>query len=208
MPIPYPDVKRYPRSTWTEFVPSTCSHQDPDTRRGTAVHWPGTTERLVRDLLARGHGACLTYVAGVEHQHLNDPEYPYCAIEYSYVACPHGHLITGRGKYVRTGANGTTEANVSHGAVLVLVGITEEATPAQLHAVRAAGAVIAPQAPRAYRPHSAFVATACPGDKLRGWIDAGARDPYAGILGRIRKLTHRITGLRRRRAGLHAKLNP
>lgn len=96
-------------------------------------------------------------------------------IAYNFVVCPHGYVFEGRGWGNRSAANGTNAANGSYLAVCYLGGegdpFTEQAKTgfrwcrSEWERLRGRKADI--------KPHSSFVATACPGNTIRSWIASG-----------------------------------
>jgi hypothetical protein len=94
----------------------------------------------------------------------------------SHVVCRHGYVFVGRGFGIRTAANGTTAANDHYFAICFLGNDSEGRADLTRPARRALGELIREyqrRYPRALRvrPHSAFVATACPGRELLAYID-------------------------------------
>jgi hypothetical protein len=98
-------------------------------------------------------------------------------VAYGHVLCGHGFVFVGRGFGARSAANGTTEANDQYFAVCFLgddsVG-RADVTPAARQALLQLINEYRRRYPKAreVRPHSDFVATACPGDELRALIRA------------------------------------
>jgi N-acetylmuramoyl-L-alanine amidase len=93
----------------------------------------------------------------------------------SHLVCRHGYVFVGRGFGVRSAANGTNFANDHYFAVCFLGDDSAGRADVTPEARRALDQLIAeyrrryPRA-RQVRPHSDFVATACPGDELRRLI--------------------------------------
>lgn len=118
------------------------------------------------------HGRCYDAVRGIDEFH--EKTRGWADFAYSFACCPHGAIFEGRGWGVRTAANGTNAANGSYHAVLMLLGEGEEPTAAQAAAL----VELTDEHTRRYghtvlRPHSAFKATACPGDAVRTLLEAG-----------------------------------
>lgn len=93
----------------------------------------------------------------------------------SHVVCRHGYVFDGRGFGVRSAANGTNDANDAYHAVCFLGDDTvgrADVTPEARRALEQLLAEYRRRYPKAtqIRPHSDFVATACPGDELRALI--------------------------------------
>jgi hypothetical protein len=120
------------------------------------------------------HVNCAGRVRGIQRYHME--ENGWLDIAYSHVVCRHGYVFVGRGYGIRTAANGTVEANDHYFAICFLGNDSAgraDVTPA---ARRGLGELIRDyqrRYPRALRvrPHSAFVATACPGLELKAYID-------------------------------------
>jgi N-acetylmuramoyl-L-alanine amidase len=149
--------------------------------RGVAVHYSGMDADEQAD-----HARCAGRVRGIQRYHMESNGW--LDIAYSHLVCVHGYVFVGRGFGIRTAANGTTAANDGYFAICFLgndtVGRADVTRPAR----RALGELIHeyqrryPRA-RRVRPHSAFVATECPGRELRAYIDR--RGWLPGRLGRL-----------------------
>jgi N-acetylmuramoyl-L-alanine amidase len=119
------------------------------------------------------HANCAARVLGMQRFHME--ERGWLDVAYSHVFCGHGHVFVGRGFGVRSAANGTTEANDRYYAICFLgddsVG-RADITPAARRTLQQLIAEYRRRYPKAreVRPHSDFVATACPGDELRALI--------------------------------------
>jgi hypothetical protein len=121
----------------------------------------------------RLHRNCAARVKGMQRFHIEDRGW--LDVAYSHVFCGHGYVFVGRGFGVRSAANGTTKANDRYFAVCFLGDdsagrndVTPEARRALEHLLLEYRRRY-PQATEV-RPHSDFVATACPGDELRALI--------------------------------------
>jgi N-acetylmuramoyl-L-alanine amidase len=136
--------------------------------RGVAVHYSGMNADEQQD-----HVNCAARVLGMQRFHME--ERGWLDVAYSHVFCGHGHVFVGRGFGVRSAANGTTEANDRYYAICFLgddsVG-RADITPAARRTLQQLIAEYRRRYPKAreIRPHSDFVATACPGDELRALI--------------------------------------
>jgi hypothetical protein len=121
----------------------------------------------------RLHAKCAARVRAMQRYHMDDKDW--LDVAYSHVFCAHGYVFVGRGFGMRTAANGTNEANDAYHAVCFLgddsVG-RADVTPQARRALEQLIAEYRRRYPRAteVRPHSEFVATACPGDELRALI--------------------------------------
>lgn len=98
-------------------------------------------------------------------------------IAYNHVVCRHGYAFVGRGFGVRSAANGTNAANDRYHAVCFLGDDSMGRADVTPEARLALEQMIAEyrrryRRARDVRPHSDFVATACPGNELRALISA------------------------------------
>ena len=119
------------------------------------------------------HRNCAGRVRGMQRYHIEEREW--LDVAYNHIWCGHGFVFVGRGFGVRSAANGTTEANDGYFAVCLLgddsVG-RDDVTPQARQTLSRLIAEYGRRYPKAteIRPHSDFVATACPGDELRALI--------------------------------------
>jgi hypothetical protein len=136
--------------------------------RGVAVHYSGMNSDE-----QRLHANCAGRVRAMQRFHIEGREW--LDVAYNHVFCGHGFVFAGRGFGIRSAANGTTEGNDRYFAVCFLgddsVG-RADVTPQARQALRLLLAEYRRRYPKAteIRPHSYFVATACPGDELRALI--------------------------------------
>jgi N-acetylmuramoyl-L-alanine amidase len=136
--------------------------------RGVAVHYSGMNadeQKL--------HTSCAARVQAMQRFHVDNREW--LDIAYNHVFCGHGYVFVGRDFGVRSAANGTTEANDRYFAVCFLGDDSAgraDVTPPAREALQGLIAEYRRRYPKAteIRPHSDFVATACPGDELRALI--------------------------------------
>jgi hypothetical protein len=144
---------------------------------GIAVHYSGMNADE-----ERRHERCAARVRAIQRYHVE--ELGWLDVAYNHVFCGHGFVFVGRGFGARSAANGTREANDAYFAVCFLGDDSArraDVTPA----ARRALAQLILQYRRRYpnardvRPHSAFVATECPGDELRTLIRRGNWDRLA-----------------------------
>ncbi|WP_236567658.1 MULTISPECIES: peptidoglycan recognition family protein [unclassified Nocardiopsis] len=145
-------------------------------RSGLVVHYGGSDQGLA----ARDHAACLAYWRRTRAFHTG-PARGWADIGYSFMACPHGYVIEGRGLYrVQAAQPG---GNSSHYSVTLATGPTDPVTPEQVNAVRelrrwlmepgtsVAGRVLG---------HRDFVSTSCPGDRAYALVRSGAFEQPPG----------------------------
>ena len=131
----------------------------PLTTKLVTVHWEGP------GMGAFPHPRCAEKVRGIQAFHMA-PEPAgrgWSDIAYSMIACPHGYAFEGRGRGVRTGANGTNQGNGSAYAVCALIGVGDKVTPELLDAIAEAVDFLGGENTNAHRD---WKPTACPGDTL------------------------------------------
>lgn len=131
---------------------------------GVTLHWEGT------ELGTFPHSSCAARVRGIERYHRDTKRW--ADIAYNAVVCPHGYVYAGRGPGVRSAANGSTAANLTHYAVCYLGGpgdpFTAQAKDGFVAAVdwlRTEG-----EAGWEVNGHRDHKATACPGDDIYTWL--------------------------------------
>lgn len=139
-------------------------------QEGTAVHYSGAASDAKFD-----HRECYLTVQAIQAFHMDIRGWS--DIAYSFIACGHGGLFSGRGRGTRTAANGTDYGNDRYHAVCFLGGDIPgraDVTPEGLWAMKA-GILSCNQWAnvKRVRPHSDFKPTGCPGDELRLWIENG-----------------------------------
>jgi hypothetical protein len=134
--------------------------------------WSGVDRSSAARFLATAdHNRCPTIVRGYQNFHMDTRGWS--DIAYSSLACPHGTRYEGRGRNVRTAAQGTNAGNnVSH-ATCYIAGDGDPLTdPAKLayldEHVRLEGL---------FKGHRDWKSTACPGNPLYNWIHAGRPRP-------------------------------
>ncbi|MFD4572108.1 peptidoglycan recognition family protein [Streptomyces sp. NPDC058417] len=147
------------------------------TTKGVKVHYEGTpvSTRLLTD-----HAACIAEWKDIRASHLANTKENYSDVAYNYAACPHGHLLEGRGIGKRTGANGNQDLNRAHYAIVGLIGSSglTEPTDAMLGAIRDGIDLLRKHgAGTEIKGHRDGYATACPGGPLYAWVQKGAPRP-------------------------------
>jgi hypothetical protein len=167
------------RREWGARRPRGTTALPPSRARGVALHYTASHAPAA-------HRDCAASVRAIQAMHmaaggLGVPNGG-SDIAYSHLACIHGSVFRLRGLGVRTGANGSNEGNSFYYAVVVLgtdragrADITPELRRALTRLFLWYDAQI-PGGAR-FRPHSAFVGTACPGDELRAFLRAGGWRP-------------------------------
>lgn len=157
------------RQAWDAVPPRGREPLPPQNARGVAVHYSGMDADEEAD-----HARCPPRVRAIQRYHMESKGW--LDIAYSQLVCVHGYVFVGRGFGIRTAANGTTAANDNYFAICLLGNDTEGRADVTRPARHALGELIReyqrryPHA-RRVRPHSAFVATECPGRELRAYID-------------------------------------
>jgi hypothetical protein len=158
------------RDAWGARAPRNRTSLHRSEQRGTGVHYSGSAAESTAD-----HGLCDNVVRSIQRFHMDSRGWS--DIAYSYLVCIHGAVFEGRGRGVRTAANGTNAGNDGYHAVCFLGGDVAgraDVTPAGKNSIR--DAVLHCNAWAGVdqvRPHSWFKPTGCPGDELRVWIASG-----------------------------------
>jgi hypothetical protein len=159
------------RSEWGAKSPKSVTKLAGKNVRGMAIHYSGGAgERKV------DHNSCPKIVRGIQAYHMVTQKWT--DIAYNFLVCWHGWVFEGRGWDVRSAANGTNYGNDRWFAVCFLGGDVEgrdDVTDVGRRAIWEVAQACAKRYNGAadHRPHSSFKATACPGNELRIWIEAG-----------------------------------
>src|SRR5699024_9424665 len=97
-------------------------------------------------------------------------------IAYIVAGDQRGNVWTLRDVATQSGANGTTSANRSRGAILLLIWNSEAPSRAMIDGALYAARLRDVRYPgiRYMNPHGKFVSTACPGSKLRVLLNDGS----------------------------------
>lgn len=151
------------RSQWGARPPKSVSRLAADPP-GFVLHWEGTKVGTL------DHAKCADMVRGIQQFHMTSDQIAKgggADIAYNFLACQHGYVFEGRGWGVRSGANGTNDANAHNYAVCCLAGPSDPFPEDQKRAVKelTTGYVV--------RPHSFFFGTDCPGTDRRKWLTNG-----------------------------------
>ncbi len=167
-------MKLVRRRAWGAVPPTATTPLPASAARGLAVHYSAMAADEQDD-----HANCAGRVRGIQRFHMSpspdDPTKPWFDIAYNQLFCRHGYVFEGRGFGLRSAAQGTREGNHRYFAVCFLGNDRarrDDLTDEGRQALRDLVAAYRRRYPRAtrLRPHSDFVATACPGDELRAFI--------------------------------------
>ena len=125
--------------------------------RSSAARFAATTD----------HNRCPTIMRAYQAFHMDQRGWQDFA--YSSGACPHGVRYEGRGKDVRTAAQGTTVGNDTSHATCYLAGDGDPLTDGAKRAFADESARL----DGLRRGHRDWKPTACPGDPLYAWVHGG-----------------------------------
>ena len=155
------------RAQWGASAPKSTGNLIAAHPLGTAIHYSAANAGNST------HDKCERAVRGIQEHHMTDTKDPKADIAYSFLACQHGYLFTGRGTGKGSAANGTTQANSDFYAVCALVGPKDTPTPQLVAAIgdgitlcRAAGAGVK------VIGHRDVFATSCPGARLYKMVES------------------------------------
>ncbi len=160
-------MKLVTRAEWEAREPGYATGLDVNM---VTIHWEGP------DMFEPGgaiwdHSLCAGAVRGFQAYHMDIMGWS--DIAYNAVVCPHGYVFEGRGRGVRSAANGTTTANGSTYAICYMGGEGDTFTAAARDGINDAAEWLVPPTPRSWGVHQDWVATACPGNEITGWVRAG-----------------------------------
>lgn len=140
---------------WPPHSPAAWA--DPD--EGLVVHYDSSDQNLA----GQPHSACEAYWNRTRAFHTG-PSRGWDDIGYSFMACPHGYVMEGRGLYRTQAAQ--PGGNTTHYSVTLATGPNDTITPEQINAVRQLRAwLMEPDTSISgtVLGHRDFVATSCPG---------------------------------------------
>lgn len=163
------------RAAWGARPPRAVTRLPVAQAKGAAIHYSAAAPQA-------DHRRCAASVRAIQAMHMAPgglgAKGGGADIAYSHLLCQHGYCFRGRGIGVRTGANGTTAGNDWGYAVCVLghdradrADITPELRRALTRVLQWYEQQIPGHA--IFLPHSYFRRTACPGDELRAFLQAG-----------------------------------
>lgn len=158
------------RSDWGALPPeSPPTPWDVSKLDGICQHWFGIPKA------ASSHAGCDDLLRSVQKTHQAGD---YNDIAYNLGVCPHGTVYELRGWHVRTGANGTTDANSRFLAVVYMAG---EGDPLTAKGRTALEAVYAEAFKKGVAvkaiTHGSITGSACPGPAVKKWLAPGAWKP-------------------------------
>lgn len=158
-----------PRSRWTR-TKSNAPAARSGSLVGVALHYPGSPGTIGTESEAQ----TAARLEGYRRQHVNGNGWK--DIAYNVAVDQRGNVWTLRGVSKQSGANGTTSANRSRGAILLLVGNSEAPSRAMIDGVLYAARLWDVRYPgiRYMNPHGKFVSTSCPGSKVRALLNDGS----------------------------------
>jgi hypothetical protein len=131
---------------------------------GATAHWEGP------HMGTFPHASCPAKVRGIQAFHMDARGWS--DIAYNAVVCPHGYVFEGRGRGVRSAANGTNVGNDADGAVCYLGGEGDPFTPEGAAAMADALHWLSPGGQR--HAHRDWKPTTCPGDTIAAWVHSPA----------------------------------
>ena len=134
--------------------------------------WSGVDRSSTAAFLrTASHDRCATIMRAYQRYHMDNRGWADFA--YSSGACPHGHRYEGRGKDVRTAAQGTTAGNDASHATCYIAGEGDPLTPEAKAAFRDESLRL-----RGLRKgHRDWKSTACPGTELYRWVHSAQTVP-------------------------------
>ena len=167
MPTSTPTI--IPRSRWTK-TKSKAPRARASQIEGVALHYPGTPGTIGKET----EDETASRLEGYRRHHVNGQGWT--DIAYNVAVDQRGKLWVLRGVSRQPGANGSTEANRAYGAILLLVGNSEQPSDAMIETVLYAARLWDARYPgvKYLRPHSYFTQTSCPGSAVRRLLNDGS----------------------------------
>jgi N-acetylmuramoyl-L-alanine amidase len=136
-------------------------------KNGLVVHYNGGNTGLA----GKAHNACVSYWKQTRSFHINGRGW--ADIGYSFMVCPHGYVMEGRGWQRAQAAQ--PGGNTTWTSVTFASGPNEKPTAAQVTAFKELRAWLRGKGlAAAISYHSRFISTSCPGAILRGMVTSGA----------------------------------
>lgn len=157
-----------PRSRWTK-TKSKAPRARASQIEGVALHYPGTPGTIGKETEAE----TASRLEGYRRHHVNGQGWT--DIAYNVAVDQRGKLWVLRGVSRQPGANGTLDANRAYGAILLLVGNSEQPSEQMIETVLYAARLWDARYPgvKYLRPHSYFTQTSCPGNAVRRLLNDG-----------------------------------
>lgn len=166
-----PHVTVFESRATVGLVPPESRPRIPGPVTSVTIHWNGPAVKIT---VAHAHSMCRKFWRGIQKFHMETRDWD--DIAYTIGVCIHGVAMAGRGRGVRTAANGTKQGNDTSYAIYGLIGEGEQPSDAMLHAILDVAEALEQTR---LRPHDFWKATGCPGS-LKAWILAGHPRPQSG----------------------------
>lgn len=135
--------------------------------RGLVLHYDGSDQNLRN----RSHSACLDYWQRTRSFHRNVRGW--LDIGYSFGACPHGYILTGRG--INRSQAAQPSGNSTYHSCTTMGGPGEPLTDSQVAAIMDLHQHLHNNhgVAMVQKCHSDFISTSCPGDVVRNMVRRG-----------------------------------
>ena len=146
-------------------------------RSGLVIHYDSSNT----DLAGKSHSACIAYWRGTRDFHTG-PQRGWDDIGYSFMACPHGYVLEGRGlNRVQAAQPG---GNATHYSCTLAGGPNDVITENQINAVRELRLWLVEDHDNNGRVlgHRDFISTSCPGNKAYGLVKDGTFTKAPGAI--------------------------
>lgn len=154
----------YPRTYFGWSASSGADYANPT--KGLVIHYNGPATNLTT------FSQCVTYWKNTRNGHVGGNGW--ADIGYSFGVSVDGHIFEGRGLNRYQAAQGTTAGNRDWYSVSLMIGGSEQPTPAQIEAVKRLRAWLMGRGMAgAVRGHRDFVPTSCPGTSLYALVQNG-----------------------------------
>ncbi|KAF9889266.1 peptidoglycan recognition protein 1 [Aspergillus nanangensis] len=161
------------REEWGASAPN-GDYTSMGSAQGVKVHYLGPS------FSGREHSECGAYMKEIQDMHMSNAAEGWMDIAYNMAVCEHGYVFDGRGKGHRSGANGDTQLNADHYAVLAFLakeGVTEPTDEQVLGIQDAIAYLRRADAGDEIEGHKDGYSTECPGGALYAMVQDGSLDP-------------------------------
>lgn len=161
------------RKEWGARSPD-GSYTDISSPDGVKIHYLGES------FAAIDHSECDDYMRQTQDFQMDDSPEDFMDFAYNLAVCQHGYVYNGRGKGHQSGANGDTDLNAAHYAVVAFVGsegITEPSDDMILGIQDSIAYLRRAGAGDEILGHRDGYNTACPGEALYAMTEDGSLDP-------------------------------